>query len=501
MKISQLRILLYIALVFTVSGCANIVPPSGGKKDVTPPKLVSISPADSLLNTRVTKIDLRFNEFLNLNNALSEVQVSPLLRMPISVVNIGRRVTVSIPDSLLRDSTTYRVSFGRAIGDLHENNIFANYVYTFSTTSYFDSLKLGGRVFNASTGLPDTGTKVLLYSSGVSDSAVVRERPEYVATTNGPGNFVLAGLPHRSFRIYALKDKNNNLIYDGGEEQIAFIDSIVVPVDSFADPIVLRLFSEPVLDTAPIDTSATLGKRISAARSRNNQEGFFYSVAVDTSDRRKRTVDITKPVFITFNKPVDSFNVSRIFLTYDSSDIDIETEFTVDFDTVHEEVLLLNSAWKENTLYTLRLLKGFAKDTAMTDAMPSKFVFRTKSDDDYGKLNIHLPAKYDSTLYILMVQTGNDTVYNKPVTDTMVKLTRLQPGNYSLRIIVDRNGNGVWDTGDLFAKLQPELVIPYQTIINLKPGWENTIDFEPVPKTDKNSTNRNSPGKRDSSRR
>jgi hypothetical protein len=428
------------------------------------------------------------------------VQVSPLLRMPIGVVNVGRRVTVTIPDSLLRDSTTYRVSFGKAIGDLHENNIFANYVYTFSTTSYFDSLKLGGRVFNAATGLPDTGAKVLLYRSDVSDSAVVREKPEYATTTNGPGNFVIAGLPHRTFRIYALKDKNNNLVYDGGEEQIAFIDSIVVPVDTFGKPIVLKLFSEPIIDTAVTDSTITPGKRRASSRG-SGSDGFFYSVNVDTSDVRKRSVDVTKPVNITFNKPVDSINASRVFLTYDSSNIDIEANFSIDFDTARDEMLLLNSAWKENTLYTLRLLKGFAIDTGMTDAMPSKYTFRTKSDDDYGKLNINLPSKYDSSLYILMIQEGNDTIYNKPVTDTLVKLTRLQPGAYTLRIIVDRNGNGVWDTGDLFAELQPEEVLPYQTIINLKAGWENTIDFEPEPKADNNSNNRNSPGRRDGSRR
>jgi hypothetical protein len=244
----------------------------------------------------------------------------------------------------------------------------------------------------------------------------------------------------------------------------------------------------------------TPAKRRASSRGSGN-DGFFYSVNVDTSDVRKRSVDITKPVNITFNKPVDSLNAGRVFLTYDSSDIDIEASFSLDFDTARDEILLLNSAWKENTLYTLRLLKGFAIDTGMTDAMPSKYTFRTKSDDDYGKLNINLPSKYDSSLYILMIQAGNDTVYNKPVTDTLVKLTRLQPGAYTLRIIVDRNGNGVWDTGDLFAKLQPEEVIPYQTIINLKAGWENTIDFEPEPKTDNGSNNRNSPGRRDGSRR
>src|SRR5690606_35877229 len=107
--------------------------PAGGKKDITPPRLLAITPGDSLLNTRVTRIEMRFDEFINVNSPSTEVQMSPLLRFPISVTNVGRRVVVTIPDSLLKENTTYRMTFGKAISDLHEGNVFTNYTYTFST--------------------------------------------------------------------------------------------------------------------------------------------------------------------------------------------------------------------------------------------------------------------------------------------------------------------------------------------------------------------------------
>jgi hypothetical protein len=277
-----------------------------------------------------------------------------------------------------------------------------------------------------------------------------------------------------------LKDRNNNLTYDGGDESIAFIDSIVTPVDTFTSPIALRVFKEVVPDTAkPDSTMLALGKRIQGRINRTS-ENFVYSVGVDTADVRKRTFDITKPLSITFSKEVDSINKDRVNLVYDSAEISIEVPFTLDFDTAHEELLLLNTKWKEDAVYTLRLLKGFAKDSALTDAMPSRHTFRTKNDDDYGKLHIHLPSKYAKG-YVLMVSNETDTIYMKPVTDTMVHLYKLRPAGYSIRVIKDSNGNGKWDTGDLFGKLQPEMVIPYSTVMQLKAGWENTIDFEPRP--------------------
>ncbi len=470
--------ILFVIICFLATGCANIIPPEGGKKDVKAPKLLSSEPADSSLNTRVTKLVLHFDEFIELNNPAAEVQVSPLLPFPVSVINQGKHVTVKIPDSLLQNNTTYRISFGKAIKDLHEGNAFEGYNYMFSTGSYFDSLKLGGKVIDATTGMADADATILLYDAAKNDSAVVREKPLYVGKSSGDGRFTIAGLPAKAFRIYALKDANGNLYFDGAKEKIAFIDSVVHPSDSIAGPVLLRLFAEKEpADTAKKPASERSGLTLGRKGKNADAEALGYSVAVDTSDVKKRSLDITKPLSVTFNRRADSINPKRIFLSYDSSGIAVQTEFAADTDSVKKE-LFIKTSWKENTVYTLKLLKGFARDTAGVEAMPSKYIFRTRSDADYGRMQINLPAKYNSRMYVLMVQGEKDTVYTKPVTDTIVKLQKLQPGNYRIRIIVDKNQNGVWDTGDLLAKHQPEEVIPYSEPINIKAGWDNITDFD-----------------------
>jgi len=61
-----------------------------------------------------------------------------------------------------------------------------------------------------------------------------------------------------------------------------------------------------------------------------------------------------------------------------------------------------------------------------------------------------------------------------------VKIKKLVPASYTVKVIVDENKNGKWDKGDLFKKLQPEKVIPYKQSIPLKAGWDNTVDIEEV---------------------
>ncbi|RYD55408.1 MAG: hypothetical protein EOP56_15975 [Sphingobacteriales bacterium] len=505
MKLFQFRLFFIIIMACICWGCANVVPPSGGEKDTTPPKLLAIAPKDSLLNTRVTRIDMRFDEFVTVSDASKEIQISPLLPLPIAVTTVGKKVTVKIPDTLLVENTTYRMTFGNAIKDLHEGNPFTGFSYIFSTGSYFDSLQLKGFVYHAITGLPDSGSQVVLYPATKNDSAIVREKPMYVTSVAKGGAFSFQGLPARAFRIYAMKDNNGNLVYDGGEEMVAFIDSVVMPVDSLTQPIVLNMFKE-VVDTARLDSvlvdstgklmdtvvkradgaaatpseagGTSLSRKLRKDKDRDKDDAFTYNVAVDTSDARKRTFDITKPLTIVFSRDVDTFNDQRMNLSYDSAGISVESNLGVARDTTTRSILRLTAPWKENTAYTLRLLKGFAKDTAGTDLMPSRYTFRTKSDADYSKLNVHLPSKYGDSSFVLLITTATDKVHNKPVTDTLVRLNMLQPGTYYMRIIADKNKNGKWDTGDLLEKLQPEEVIPYMLPIQLKAGWDNIIDFE-----------------------
>jgi hypothetical protein len=482
MALSTIRISPTILFIWFLAGCANIVPPTGGEKDVTPPKLVSVDPRDSLLNTRVNRIELGFDEFIVVSNPLTEVTISPILPFPLSVEGVKRKVIVRIPDTLLLDNTTYRISFGSSIQDLHENNPFTGYSYIFSTGSFFDSLRLTGMVFNAATGLRDTGALVMLYDAEKTDTAVLREKPLYAVRADGSGNFTFEGLPDRDFKIYALRDANSNMVYDGTGEMIAFSDSIAIPSDSNQTPIRLDIFTEE--DSLGNIPQPALDQRRDRTRPTTDTDApkeFTYSVRVDTLDLKKRSVDITEPLEVNFNKPVAGFNLNRVNLFYDSLGISVEASIHRLEDTSRRSTTLLNTAWLENTVYTLRLLKGFAQDSAGTEAMPGRFSFRTKREDDYAKLHIHLPTKYYGTGYLFVLMNGNDTVYHQPVRDTMVHFPRLQPGSYSMRVVMDRNKNGKWDTGDLLERRQPEEVIPYTNTINLKAGWDNTLDFvQPV---------------------
>lgn len=467
-------------LLIMAAGCANIVPPDGGKKDITPPKLLAVKPGDSLLNTRVSRIDFRFDEFITLNEANTQIQIAPLLQGNLTITNTLKTVTIKIPDSLLQAHTTYRIALGTAIRDLHEGNVFAGYTYTFSTCSYFDSLAMAGQVTDAATGMPDTLGRILLYDAQEPDSVVLRKKPLYVAVLTQNGTFRIDGLPEQNFKIFYLSDKNDNLMWDPDQEKIAFTDAILRPKKDSVLSVALRSYME-IKDTIRADAPALQanqrgGSKKMTANAAANKAEVAYTVAVDTADAAKRTQDITLPLAIHFSQPPKNIFPEKISLTIDTGML-VAQPFTLQQDTAQPGLLKIQPVWQENQLYTLRLIKGFAQDSAGADLMPATYTFRSKRAEDYASLQIHVPSAYYGNRYLLQVLHEKNTIYQKPITDTIVHFNRLEPGTYTIRVIQDDNQNGQWDKGRIFEKKQPEFVFPNKSTIFLKSGWDNILDF------------------------
>src|SRR5579862_1197256 len=117
MKIARnlsVALVLFISIIHLISntGCANIIPPTGGPKDSLPPKLVSISPRDSATNFNSKTIVINFDEYVDLDNVQTNVIISPAPKSNPLIDRKLRTVTIKLKDTL-RPNTTYLFDFGR----------------------------------------------------------------------------------------------------------------------------------------------------------------------------------------------------------------------------------------------------------------------------------------------------------------------------------------------------------------------------------------------------
>jgi len=222
-----LKLFIPATLAMYAISCATIVSPTGGPKDITPPKMLSSQPSDLSTNFNGNKIVLNFDEYIELKTPEKYLLISPPLKDLPDIKIKGHSVVIKLEDSL-RVNTTYNFYLGDAIVDISENNPFANFNFAFSTGPDIDSLSLSGNVTDAFTRMPVKGALVMLYSD-FTDSLPMKQIPVYVSRTTENGNFRLNCLASGKYRAVALLDGNSDYMYNLPTEMIGFSSDSVQP--------------------------------------------------------------------------------------------------------------------------------------------------------------------------------------------------------------------------------------------------------------------------------
>jgi hypothetical protein len=226
--------------IFLLSSCAVIELPSGGKKDVKPPSIKKYIPANKSTKFSENKIEIEFDEFIQLKDVNNQIIISPPLADAPDVKVKGKSVLVKFKDSLQKN-TTYNISFGKSISDITENNILENFNCIFSTGNSIDSMIIRGQIIDAFGLTPEKDVAILLYNKN-TDSLPYEKIPQYVAKTIDNGGFKFNNIKMGKYKIFALKDINNNYLYDLPEEKIGFLDTLVFPFNNDTNKTTIKPF-------------------------------------------------------------------------------------------------------------------------------------------------------------------------------------------------------------------------------------------------------------------
>lgn len=235
-----------IALVYS---CANMGYPTGGPKDETPPEVTESNPPNFSTEVKGGKVNIYFNEFVQLKDINEKFVVSPPLDRKPTVNLRGRSIYVDMGDSL-KPNTTYTLDFADGIADNNEGNPLSNFQYVFSTGNELDSLSIQGHAVDGFTNLPVEKVQIFAYANH-QDSLPLTTIPDYVAQTDSAGHFKLNNLKAGTYKLFALVDGNRDYKYNGPGEIIGFLDTLLTPtaelfekMDSIApDSMALRTYT------------------------------------------------------------------------------------------------------------------------------------------------------------------------------------------------------------------------------------------------------------------
>ncbi|MEO5984474.1 MAG: Ig-like domain-containing protein [Ferruginibacter sp.] len=445
----------YCIIIFW-SGCAQISAPTGGPRDTIAPVLIRANPPNQSVNFRGNKVELTFDEYIDVHDVQQNVLVSPLQKNN-PVINFNfRNVTIKLRDTLL-PNTTYSIHFGDALKDLNEGNPFKDFVYTFSTGNTIDSLIFSGNIIMAETGKVDTTLIALLYRNA-TDSAVRKIRPSYIAKIKSDGKFNFSNLPPGEFRIYALRDGDGSKTYNSPTEAFAFNDTPVV-ITGNNDPITLSAYEEikdDVSKKAPI--RSTLEKRLRFT----TNAGTFPQ-------------DLLSPFEIVFNNPVKDFRQPGLILADTNFQQIKNVEYLLDST---RKKLNIKVSWQPGFHYNLIIDKNAFEDSAgnvlvRTDTL----FFITRENKDYGSLLLRFKNIDLSKHPVIQFVDSDKIKFSMPLVSTEWSDKMFPPGEYEIRILYDANKNGKWDPGNFSKKLQPEKAITIPQKLTIRANWDNERDI------------------------
>lgn len=602
-KAKTLFLPFYLLVFLLLVSCAKMGQPDGGWFDETPPKVIGASPADGAVNVNQKKINIYFDEFIKLDNPSEKVVVSPPQLEQPEIKGAGRRIQISLVDSL-KANTTYTIDFSDAISDNNEGNPMGNYTYSFSTGAAIDTMEVSGHVLESENLEPVKGILVGLYADH-ADSAFRTKPMLRVSRTDSRGRFVIKGLAPGSYRIYALQDQDGDYKFSQKSEKIAFSHDIIVPsckpdvrqdttwVDSLhiksidqvdyihflPDNIVLRAFTEPLTDrfflkaerqkansftlffsygdsilpqikglnfdaenaflveasekkdtitywlkdTALVNqdtllmdityrmtdsTGVLVNKTDSAqeilskepyAKRMKNMEKELAAWTKKQEKKKKKgepydSVMEVKPldvqlsvssqfdpdqnVIFSFPTPLAKVDTAAIHL-YAKHDT-LWYRAPMEFLPLENRKYELRGEWRPDIEYSLEVDSAAFEDIYGLASKPIKQGFKVNSLDTYGTLLVNITSLHDLPLIVQLLDAQDKVVKETKTVNGVAEFYYLKPQKYYMRLIVDRNNNGKWDTGNYASDQQAEEVYYYPEAIECKAKWDLTESWDPL---------------------
>ena len=140
----------------------------------------------------------------------------------------------------------------------------------------------------------------------------------------------------------------------------------------------------------------------------------------------------------------------------------------------------LRGEWRPDIEYSLEVDSAAFEDIYGLASKPIKQGFKVNSLDTYGTLLVNITSLHDLPLIVQLLDAQDKVVKETKTVNGVAEFYYLKPQKYYMRLIVDRNNNGKWDTGNYDSDQQAEEVYYYPEAIECKAKWDLTESWDPL---------------------
>ena len=191
-------------------------------------------------------------------------------------------------------------------------------------------------------------------------------------------------------------------------------------------------------------------------------------------------------IVLTFEEPVLEIKPSGVHLFQRKDTLWVETPASLEaIDDIMR--FRLNAGLQPGERYKLQLDSAAVTSIFGNENVKFESLFKLRDLSEYAVLIVTLPPAFPEAFEgnaVLQLMSASDAVVKTQKADeeeTIIEF--IEPGTYFLRLFIDENKNGVWDTGNFARRQQPEAVYYFHESIQLRANWDvevEWVEFKPI---------------------
>lgn len=139
---------------------------------------------------------------------------------------------------------------------------------------------------------------------------------------------------------------------------------------------------------------------------------------------------------------------------------------------------LLKAEWRPNTEYSLEADSATFASIYGVVSKAIKQGLKVRSNDEYATLLVTLADVGNEQVVAQLLSDKGEPIKQTVSSSGQVEFFYLKEGKYYLRLFIDRNKNGLWDTGNYDAHQEPEETYYYPEAIDCKAKWDVTLNWD-----------------------
>jgi hypothetical protein len=275
---------------------------------------------------------------------------------------------------------------------------------------------------------------------------------------------------------YLLQSNNSldSLSYWLTDSTIIKMDTLKIEIKYQKSDSLLRLVSK-------IDTLNFIYRKLKVV-AKSKEKSRSKMPVLDFKTNAVSPFELNNQLKLTFTSPVQNCNETAIKLFQKVDTLFVPKSFKwIRLDSIGL-VYAIDHNWLSEELYKLQIDSAAIKNIYGVANNSFQSEFKVRSLEEYSKLKIFL-TPFNPKAVLQVLNEKDEVIMSSKAIEKGNLFDFLKPGSYYIRLYVDENQNGIWDTGEFDTRRQPETVIYYNKKLSLLANWEFEETWDTTEKT------------------